>query len=69
MSQIGLTNRWTPVKNLTFDSEVMYTFLQTNMRGSANGTMTSAWPLLTGSTFQYASHGTVSANFRVQRNF
>jgi Porin subfamily len=69
VSQIGITNRWTPVKNLTFSSEVMYTFLQTNMRGSANGTMTSAWPLLTGSTFQYASQGTVSANFRVQRNF
>jgi Porin subfamily len=69
VSQIGLTTRWTPVKNLTFSSEVMYTYLQTNMRGSANGTLTGAWPVLSSSTWQYASQGTVSANFRVQRNF
>jgi hypothetical protein len=69
VSQIGLTTRWTPVKNLTFSSEVMYTYLQTNMRGSAVGTLTGAWPVLSASTWQYASQGTVSANFRVQRNF
>jgi hypothetical protein len=69
VSQIGLTTRWTPVKNLTFSSEVMYTYLHTNMQGSANGTLTSAWPLLTNSTWVYGSQGTVSANFRVQRNF
>ncbi len=69
VSQIGLTTRWTPVKNLTFSSEVMYTYLQTNMRGSAVGTLTSAWPVLTNSTWEYGSQGTVSANFRVQRNF
>ncbi len=34
VSQIGLTTRWTPVKNLTFSSEVMYSYLHTNMRGS-----------------------------------
>jgi Porin subfamily len=69
VSQIGLTTRWTPVKNLTFSSEVMYTYLHTNMRGEATGTLTSAWPLMTNATWQYGSQGTVSANFRVQRNF
>jgi Porin subfamily len=69
LSQIGVTTRWTPVKNLTFSSEVMYSYLQTNMKGSATLTTTSAFPLPTSSVYQYGSMGTVSANFRVQRNF
>jgi hypothetical protein len=69
MSQIGLTTRWTPVKNLTFSSEVMYSFLHTNMKGDATITLTSAVPLPGPAIYQYQSQGTVSANFRVQRNF
>ncbi len=71
LSQIGLTTRWTPVKNLTFSSEVMYSYLQTNMKGSVFGTTTSAFPLPGGAATQwvFGNQGTVSANFRVQRNF
>jgi hypothetical protein len=68
MSQIGGTLRWTPVKNLTFSSELLYSYLQTKMTGSSVGTPTSAFPLATG-TYQYGNLGTLSANFRVQRNF
>jgi hypothetical protein len=71
MSQIGLTTRWTPVKNLTFSSEVLYSYLKTNMTGIATGTTTSSFPVVGGSaaTWQYGNVGTASVNLRVQRNF
>ena len=70
MSQIGLTTRWTPVKNLTFSSEVMYSYLKTNMTGIASGTTTSSVPVPGGiATWQYGNVGTVNVNLRVQRNF
>jgi hypothetical protein len=68
MSEIGLTTRWTPVKNLTFSSEVMYAYLQTNMKGSVTGTTTSAFPESTG-TYFFKNSGTVEVEFRAQRNF
>ena len=71
MSQIGLTTRWTPVKNLTFSSEVMYSYLKTNMSGLAAGTTSSSFPVPGGPTavWQYGNVGTVNVNLRVQRNF
>jgi hypothetical protein len=69
MSQIGLITRWTPVKNLTFSGEVLYSYLKTNMAGEAQGTFTSSVPLLGAATYQYGNMGTASVNLRVQRNF
>jgi hypothetical protein len=71
VSQIGTTLRWTPVKNLTFSSEVMYTYMKTNMTGIASGTTSSSFPVPGGSaaTWQYGNVGTASVNLRVQRNF
>jgi Porin subfamily len=71
MSQIGLTTRWTPVKNLTFSSEVLYSYLKTNMSGIASGSISSTVPQPGGplATWQYGNVGTVSLNLRVQRNF
>jgi hypothetical protein len=71
MSQIGLTTRWTPVKNLTFSSEVLYSFLTTNMKGIATGTLTSSVPQPggPGTAWQYGNVGTTMLNLRVQRNF
>jgi len=71
MSQIGLTTRWTPVKNLTFSSEVLYSYLTTNMKGIATGTLTSSVPQPGGplATWQYGNVGTTMVNLRVQRNF
>jgi hypothetical protein len=68
LSEIGLTNRWTPVKNLTFSSEVLYAYLNTKMQGSVTGAMTSAFPTSVG-TYQFKNMGTVSVEFRAQRNF
>jgi hypothetical protein len=72
MSEIGLTTRWTPVKNLTFSTEVLYAYLHTDMKGGAIGTSSSAFPIQSGtaaSPYIFGDKGTVSANFRVQRNF
>jgi porin-like protein len=70
MSQIGLTTRWTPVKNLTFSSEVLYSYLTTNMKGQASGTTSSSFPVAGGNQiWQYGNVGTVNVNLRVQRNF
>ena len=71
MAQIGVVTRWTPVKNLTFSAEAMYTYLKTNMTGVASGTTTSSFPVVGGSlaTWAYGNVGTASVNFRVQRNF
>jgi hypothetical protein len=71
MSQIGAVTRWTPVKNLTFSGEVMYSYLKTNMTGVASGTTSSSFPVAGGSgaTWQYGNVGTVSFNLRAQRNF
>jgi porin-like protein len=72
MSEIGLTTRWTPVKNLTFSSEVLYAYLHTNMSGGAIGTASGAFPIQSGtaaSPYIFGDKGTVSVNMRVQRNF
>jgi hypothetical protein len=72
MSEIGLVTRWTPVKNLTFSTEVLYAYLHTNMTGSVTGTPSSAFPLQQGtaaSPYVFGDKGTVSFNARVQRNF
>jgi Porin subfamily len=72
ISEIGLTTRWTPVKNLTFSSEVLYAFLHTNMTGGATGTASGAFPIQAGtpaSPYIFGDKGTVSVNLRAQRNF
>jgi hypothetical protein len=72
ISEIGLTTRWTPVKNLTFSSEVLYAYLHTNMQGAVTGTASSAFPIQSGtaaSPYVFGDKGTVSFNMRVQRNF
>jgi hypothetical protein len=72
MSEIGLTTRWTPVKNLTFSSEVLFAYLKTNMSGFATGTTSSSFPVPGGignAVWQYGNVGTLSLNLRVQRNF
>jgi hypothetical protein len=71
ISQVGLTTRWTPVKNLTFSADILYAYLKTNMTGIAAGTPSSTVPVPGGplATYQYGNVGTLSVNFRVQRNF
>jgi Porin subfamily len=68
--QVGGTTRWTPVKNLTFSGEVMYTYLHTNSSGQFTSGFSSTFPVTnTALPTQYGSQGVVTVNFRAQRNF
>ena len=71
VAQIGLITRWTPVKNLTFSVEGMYTYIETKMHGLATGTTSSSFPVPggTAAVWQYGNVGTAEVEFRVQRNF
>jgi hypothetical protein len=66
VSELGVITRWTPVKNLTFSAEAMWTHLTTGFTGTA--TITPAAPMPT-ATYQFKNQDTVSFNVRAQRNF
>ena len=66
ISMLGLVTRWTPVKNLTFSAETIWTHLNTGFTGSATLTPTAPLPA---STYQFKAQNTVSFNVRAQRNF
>ncbi|RJF76269.1 porin [Rhodopseudomonas palustris] len=68
IAQIGSVTRWTPVKNLTFSGEVMYTYLDQSNAGAL------AIPANTGiakpaATYELKDQGVWSGNLRVQRVF
>ena len=69
VAQIGVITRWTPVKNLTFSVDTIYTRLDQKFEGVLNvGT-----PLLAvakpAARYQLKDQDTVSVLARVQRNF
>ncbi len=64
--QVGTVTRWTPVANLTFSAEVMYSRLDQNFTGTATLTPTAPKPA---ATYQFKDQDTVSFNVRAQRNF
>ncbi len=66
VSELGAVTRWTPVKNLTFSAEAMWTHLSTGFTGTA--TLTPAAPMPT-AVYQFKNQDTVSFNVRAQRNF
>jgi hypothetical protein len=66
VAQIGLTTRWTPVKNLTFSAEVGAFFLDQKFTGAA--TLTPAAPKPT-AVYEFKDQSTVFLNVRAQRNF
>jgi hypothetical protein len=66
ISQLGVVTRWTPVKNLTFSAEVMWTHLNQNFSGFATLTPTAPKPT---AVYEFKDQDTVSMNVRVQRNF
>jgi hypothetical protein len=67
ISMLGVVTRWTPVKNLTFSAESIWTHLHSGFSGTTgafspgNGQPVQTW------TFR--DQDTVSLNVRVQRNF
>ena len=66
LSELGLVTRWTPVKNLTFAAETIWTHLDTGFKGTA--TFSPGAPYAA-STLAFKSQDTVSLQVRVQRNF
>lgn len=64
--QIGLITRWTPVKNLTFSGEVMYSRLDQNFTGTNTLTPSAPKPA---TVYEYRDQSTVSMNLRAQKNF
>ncbi len=64
--QVGTITRWTPVKNLTFSAEVMYTRLDQNFSGTATLAPSAPKPA---AVYQFKDQDTVSLNLRAQRNF
>jgi hypothetical protein len=64
--QVGFITRWTPVKNLTFSAEVMYTRLDQNFTGVATLTPSAPKP---STGYEFKDQDTVSFNVRAQRNF
>ncbi len=66
LSELGVVTRWTPVKNLTFSAEAMWTHLNTGFTGTA--TLAAPAPMPT-TVYQFKNQDTVSFNVRAQRNF
>jgi hypothetical protein len=67
ISMLGFVTRWTPVPNLTFSAETIWTHLNTAMSGFTTGASVGA-PLPT-QPYAFKNQDTVSFNVRAQRNF
>ncbi|HEX7912702.1 MAG TPA: porin [Paraburkholderia sp.] len=77
--QIGSRTAWTPVKNLTFSGEVLYTGLDQNNTGSVVfptstgasniGANQTAGGFKPAGTYDYKDQGTWSGSFRVRRTW
>jgi len=67
IAQIGTVTRWTPVKNLTFSGEVIYTYLDQRNSGTVAGSASNAKP--GGATYEFKDQGTFTGAVRVQRTF
>jgi len=66
VSQLGVTTRWSPVKNLTFSGEVQWVHLDQKMSGSSVFTATAPKPA---ALYEFKDQNTVLLQLRAQRNF
>ncbi len=66
IAQIGFVTRWTPVKNLTFSGEVLYTNLDQKFSGFSFFTPGAPQPT---QNWTFHDQSTLALNLRVQRNF
>jgi len=64
--QIGTNTRWSPVKNLTFTGELMYTLVDQQYSGVAALPAVSVKPA---ALYELKDQGTLSLAFRAQRNW
>jgi hypothetical protein len=61
-----VVTRWTPVKNLTFSGDVMYTMLHQNFSGSSVFSPGASQPT---QAWTFHDQSTLTASVRVQRDF
>jgi hypothetical protein len=66
VSQLGFVTRWTPVKNLTFSTEVQWFHLDQKFAGSAVLAVPAPLPP---ARYDFSDQNVYSLNVRVQRNF
>jgi hypothetical protein len=66
VAQIGFITRWTPVKNLTFSGELLYTRLDQKFTGTSFFSPGAPQPT---QTWTFHDQETLALNLRVQRNF
>ena len=66
VSQLGVTTRWTPVKNLTFSAEAMWFHLDQKFSGAATLAATAPKPT---TVYAFRDQDTASLQLRAQRNF
>ncbi|MBI5130883.1 MAG: porin [Rhodopseudomonas palustris] len=66
IAQIGTVTRWTPVKNLTFSGEVMYTYLDQKQTGVVALPAIATKPA---ALYEFKDQNVWSGNLRVQRTF
>jgi Porin subfamily len=67
IAQLGAVTRWTPVKNLTFSAEVMWTALDQNMSGTTG--VVAPGPTKPTTFYEFKDQNTVTFNVRAQRVF
>ena len=66
VAQIGTNTRWSPVKNLAFTGELMYTLVDQQYSGVAALPAVSVKPA---ALYELKDQGTLSLAFRAQRNW
>jgi hypothetical protein len=66
IAQVGTTTRWTPVKNLTFSGEIMYTRLDQKHSGSI---VLPAIATMPAAVYELKDQDTWTLGFRAQRNW
>ena len=64
--QVGTRTAWTPVQNLTFSGEVMYTFLDQSFTGSQT---LAAFGFKPAGVYDFKDSGIVTGNVRVRRTW
>ena len=68
--QVGSRTAWTPVKNLTFSGEIMYTTLdQSNTGGTTAQAAGAAGLFKPAGAYEFKDQGILSGNFRVRRTW
>jgi hypothetical protein len=69
IGQLGIITRWTPVKNLTFSADLVWTHLDQKYAGTVSPAATLAAPGKPAATYELKDQDTVTLLLRAQRNW